>query len=472
MSHPKRVVTRFAPSPTGFLHIGGARTALFNWLFSRHHGGDFLLRIEDTDRARSTPEAVEAILEGLTWLGLNWDGQTVFQFARAQRHAEVALGLLETGGAYRCYATPEELTEMREAQKAAGQPQRYDGRWRDRDPSEASPGAPFVVRMRAPTTGATTISDLVQGDVTVNNEQLDDMILLRSDGTPTYMLSVVVDDHDMGITHVIRGDDHLTNAFRQTQLYRVCGWETPEFAHIPLIHGADGAKLSKRHGALGVDAYRDLGYLPEALRNYLLRLGWSHGDEEKISTAQAVEWFDLNKVGRSAARFDFAKLQNLNAQYLREGDDAQLAAAVADRLGARLGTPLAETAVARLKAGMPGLKQRAKLLTDLTDSASLYATEESPDPDEKAAAMLLSGHAVLAALIPVLTASASWTAEALESAVRDWAISVDKKLGEAAQPLRAALAGSLVSPPIFEVMAILGRDLALKRLRAGLARGG
>lgn len=472
MSHPKRVVTRFAPSPTGFLHIGGARTALFNWLFSRHHGGDFLLRIEDTDRARSTPEAVEAILDGLSWLGLNWDGQTVFQFARAQRHAEVALGLLETGGAYRCYATPEELTEMREAQKAAGLPQRYDGRWRDRDPSDAPAGAPFVVRMRAPTSGATTISDLVQGDVTVNNEQLDDMILLRSDGTPTYMLSVVVDDHDMGITHVIRGDDHLTNAFRQTQLYRVCGFETPEFAHIPLIHGADGAKLSKRHGALGVDAYRDLGYLPEALRNYLLRLGWSHGDEEKISTDQAVEWFDLNKVGRSAARFDFAKLQNLNAQYLREGDDAELAAAVAERLTQRLGSPLSEAARARLKAGMGGLKQRAKLLTDLTDSAALYATDETPAPDEKAAAMLISGHGVLSALIPVLTASASWTAEALESAVRDWAIAAEKKLGEAAQPLRAALAGSLVSPPIFEVMAILGRDLALKRLQAGLARGG
>jgi glutamyl-tRNA synthetase len=471
MSHPKRVVTRFAPSPTGFLHIGGARTALFNWLFSRHHGGDFLLRIEDTDRARSTPEAVEAILDGLNWLGLNWDGQTVFQFARAQRHAEVALGLLETGGAYRCFATPEELTEMREAQKAAGLPQRYDGRWRDRDPAEAAPNTPFVVRMRAPTAGATTISDLVQGDVTVNNEQLDDMILLRSDGTPTYMLSVVVDDHDMGITHVIRGDDHLTNAFRQTQLYRVCGWETPTFAHIPLIHGADGAKLSKRHGALGVDAYRDLGYLPEALRNYLLRLGWSHGDEEKISTAQAIEWFDLDKVGRSAARFDFAKLQNLNAQYLRQSDDAALAAAVAAPLSKRLGAPLSAAAVARLEAGMGSLKQRAKLLTDLAESAALYATDESPQPDEKALAMLISSHAVLKALIPVLTASASWTAETLEATVRDWAIAAGKKLGEAAQPLRAALAGSLVSPPIFEVMAILGRDLTQRRLQAGLARG-
>lgn len=444
---------------------------MFNWLFSRHHGGDFLLRIEDTDRARSTPEAVEAILDGLTWLGLNWDGQTMFQFARAARHAEVARGLLETGGAYRCYATPEELTAMRESQKAAGLPQRYDGRWRDRDPSQAPAGAPFVIRMRAPKNGATTISDLVQGDVTVNNEQLDDMVLLRGDGTPTYMLSVVVDDHDMGITHVIRGDDHLTNAFRQTQLYRACGFETPEFAHIPLIHGADGAKLSKRHGALGVDAYRDMGYLPEALRNYLLRLGWSHGDEEKISTAQATEWFDLDKVGRSAARFDFAKLQNLNAQYLREGDDGELSAAVGERLSQRLRAPLDEAALARLEIGMNGLKQRAKLLTDLTDSSLIYATDASPEPDEKALAMLASGHDVLAALIAALTASASWSAEALEAVVRDWAAASGKKLGEAAQPLRAALAGSLVSPPIFEVMAILGRELSLKRLHAGLSRG-
>ncbi len=470
MSQSKRVVTRFAPSPTGFLHIGGARTALFNWLFSRHHGGDFLLRIEDTDRARSTPEAVDAILDGLKWLGLTWDGETVFQFARAARHAEVATGLLSTGGAYRCFATPEELTVMREAQKAAGLPQRYDGRWRDRDPSEAPPGAPFVVRMRAPTQGATTITDLVQGDVTVNNEQLDDMILLRADGNPTYMLSVVVDDHDMGVTHVIRGDDHLTNAFRQTQLYRACGWETPTFAHIPLIHGPDGAKLSKRHGALGVDAYRDMGYLPAALRNYLLRLGWSHGDAEVISTEQAIAWFDLDHAGRSASRFDFAKLQNLNAHYLREADDAELATAVAERLTARLGHPLSAEAVVRLQAGMPGLKQRARLLTDLSDSAFIYAIDGCPEPDDKAAAMLISGRAALAALIPILTATASWNAETLEAGVRDWAVAEGKKLGEAAQPLRAALAGSLVSPPIFEVMAILGRELSLKRLNGALTR--
>lgn len=468
MSDPKPVVTRFAPSPTGFLHIGGARTALFNWLFSRHHGGQFLLRIEDTDRARSTPEAVEAILDGLSWLGLNWDGQTIYQFARAARHAEVATGLLKTGGAYRCYATPEELTAMREAQKAAGLPQRYDGRWRDRDPSEAPAGAPFVIRMRAPTEGATTISDLVQGDVTVNNEQLDDMVLLRGDGTPTYMLSVVVDDHDMGITHVIRGDDHLTNAFRQTQLYRVCGFETPVFAHIPLIHGPDGAKLSKRHGALGVDAYRDMGYLPEALRNYLLRLGWSHGDEETISTAQAIEWFDLDKVGRSAARFDFAKLLNLNAHYVRESDDATLIEAISGRLADQLGAPLGDAARLRLQAGMNGLKQRAKLLTDLIESAMIYTGDTAPSPDEKAAKLLVSARPVLEALIATLDAVASWSSDALETAVRDWSLAAGRKLGDAAQPLRAAVTGSLVSPPIFEVMAILGRDITFRRLRTAL----
>ncbi|MBC7135504.1 MAG: glutamate--tRNA ligase, partial [Oceanibaculum nanhaiense] len=334
------VVTRFAPSPTGFLHIGGGRTALFNWLYARHTGGKFLLRIEDTDRARSTEDAVQAIFDGLKWLGLDWDDEAVMQFARAGRHAEVAHELLAQGKAYRCYASPEELTAMREQAKAEGRPVRYDGRWRDRPDSDAPAGVAPVIRLKAPQTGQTIIQDMVQGEVTVANEQLDDFVLLRGDGTPTYMLSVVVDDHDMGITHVIRGDDHLNNAFRQTQLYQAMGWDVPHFAHIPLIHGPDGAKLSKRHGALGVEAYRDMGFLPEAMRNYLLRLGWGHGDEEIIPTDKAIEWFDLDAVGRSASRFDMAKLENLNAHYLREADDTRLATLILPMLEEKLGRPV------------------------------------------------------------------------------------------------------------------------------------
>src|ERR1700726_1110371 len=355
------VVVRFAPSPTGFLHIGGARTALFNWLFARHHqrhgrGGVFRLRIEDTDRQRSTPEAVAAIIDGLSWLGLDWDGEIVHQFAGAARHAEIARELLAKGRAYHCYCTPAELEAMRARARAEKRSVRYDGTWRDRDPAEAPPGVAPVIRLKAPQEGATTIRDLVQGEVTVENSELDDLILLRAGGTPTYNLSVVVDDHDMGITHVIRGDDHLNNAFRQTQIYRALDWPVPEFAHVPLIHGPDGAKLSKRHGAVGVDAYRDMGYLPEALRNYLLRLGWSHGDAETISTAQAVEWFDIDAVGRAAARFDFAKLANLNGHYIREASDARLASLVAPRLEQSLGRPLANAELVRLLAAMPGLK--------------------------------------------------------------------------------------------------------------------
>ncbi|MEM7653818.1 MAG: glutamate--tRNA ligase, partial [Pseudomonadota bacterium] len=326
------VVTRFAPSPTGFLHIGGARTALFNWLYARHCGGTFLLRIEDTDRKRSTDEAIAAILDGLSWLGLDWDGDTVYQFSRAERHADVARALLESGNAYHCYASQEELQEMRDRARAEGRPVGYDGRWRDRDPSEAPDSVPPVIRLKAPQSGQTIIHDLVQGDVTVGNEQLDDMVLLRADGTPTYMLAVVVDDHDMGVTDVIRGDDHLTNAFRQTQLYQALGWQTPRFAHIPLIHGPDGAKLSKRHGALGAEAYRDMGFLPEALRNYLLRLGWSHGDEEIISTEQAIEWFDIADAGRSPSRFDLARLTSLNAHYIKAADIARLVDLCMERL--------------------------------------------------------------------------------------------------------------------------------------------
>ncbi|HXM00860.1 MAG TPA: glutamate--tRNA ligase, partial [Rhizomicrobium sp.] len=376
MTENKKPVLRFAPSPTGFLHIGGARTALFNWLFARHTGGTFLLRIEDTDRERSTPEAVAAILAGLEWLGLNWDGQTVYQFARAGRHREVAQHLLAEGNAYRCFATAAELDEMRAAQKAAGKPMRYDGRWRDRDPSEAPPGAPFVIRLRAPQTGETTVHDVVQGDVRFANDQLDDMVLLRSDGTPTYMLAVVVDDHDMGVTHVIRGDDHLNNAARQLQIIHAMGWPVPIYGHLPLIHGPDGAKLSKRHGALAVEAYRDMGYLPETMRNYLLRLGWSHGDDETISTEQAIAWFNLESIGRSPARLDFKKLDNLNAHYIRQMDDGALAAEVAAML-ARETPPRAldPQATARLVAAMPGLKERAKTLVELAQAADFLYTD-------------------------------------------------------------------------------------------------
>jgi glutamyl-tRNA synthetase len=461
------VVTRFAPSPTGFLHIGGARTALFNWLFARHHGGRFLLRIEDTDRARSTPEAVEAIFEGLRWLGLDWDDEPVFQFSRAARHAEVANALLAEGKAYRCYATQEELAAMREAQKAAGQPMRYDGRWRDRDPADAPEGVPLVIRMKAPRDGETVIEDQVQGRVTVANEQLDDMILLRSDGTPTYMLSVVVDDHDMGITHVIRGDDHLTNAFRQSQLYRLIGWEPPAFAHIPLIHGPDGAKLSKRHGALGTEAYRDMGFLPEAMRNYLLRLGWGHGDDEIISDAQARDWFDLDGVGRSAARFDTVKLTSLNAHWLRQAEDARLVDLIAERLG----QPVDEEGRRRLLAGMAGLKERAKTVVELADSAAFYVRPRPLALDDKAKKQVSGdGAETLALLRDRLGAVEPWDREALEADARAVAEERGQKLGKVAQPLRAALTGSTVSPPIFEVMEILGREETLARVNDGLGR--
>jgi glutamyl-tRNA synthetase len=459
------VVVRFAPSPTGFLHIGSARTALFNWLFARHHGGTFLLRIEDTDRARSTPEAVRAILDGLSWLELGWDGEVIYQFSRLERHAAVARELLAKGRAYKCFATPAELEAMRQAARAAGRPVRYDGRWRDRDPASAPAGAPYVIRLRAPTDGATTVADLVQGDVTVENAQLDDMVLLRSDGTPTYMHSVVVDDHDMAITHVIRGDDHLTNTFRQKQLYEACGWPAPRFAHIPLIHGADGAKLSKRHGALGVEAYRDMGYLPEALRNYLLRLGWAHGDDEIIPTDQAIAWFDLDAVGRSPARFDFTKLQNLNGHYIRQRPDGELAREAAARLQAAGGAALTAAQTTRLEAAMPGLKGRAKTLADLAEAAKFYVLARPLPIEPKAAALLADGgRAMLGRLGPELAGLADWSAPALEATVRSFVAAQHLKLGDVAQPLRAALTGALVSPPVFEVMAVLGRQECLDRL--------
>ena len=465
------IVTRFAPSPTGFLHIGGARTALFNWLFARHHGGKFLLRIEDTDRARSTQAAIDAILDGMTWLGLDWDGDVTYQFSRADRHARVAHQLLQAGHAYKCFATPEELAELRAQQQAAKQPIRYDGRWRDRDPAEGG-NAPFVVRLKAPRDGATTIDDQVQGPVTVNNAEIDDFVLLRSDGTPTYMLAVVVDDHDMGVTHVIRGDDHLNNAFRQLPIIRAMnaiegGWDDPVYAHIPLIHGQDGAKMSKRHGATGVDAYRDeLGILPEALSNYLLRLGWGYGDNEIISREQAVQWFDLAGVGKSPSRFDLKKLENLNGHYLREADDARLAALVADRMAA----PLTADQIDLLQRSMPFLKPRAANILDLADAAQfLFRTRPlAMDADAEA---LLAGDApiLLARVHAALDAVDGWDTEALEAAVRDVADAAQVKLGAVAQPLRAALTGRKTSPGIFDVLALLGRDESLGRIADRMA---
>ncbi|GJD73977.1 Glutamate--tRNA ligase [Methylobacterium goesingense] len=464
------VVTRFAPSPTGYLHIGGARTALFNWLYARRFGGRMLLRIEDTDRERSTQGAIDAILDGMRWLGLDWDGDVIYQYARAERHREAAMSLLDSGNAYRCYATPEELTAMREAARAEGRPLRYDGRWRDRDPSDAPAGVKPVIRLRAPTEGETVVEDAVQGRVVWQNKDLDDLVLLRSDGNPTYMLAVVVDDHDMGVTQVIRGDDHLTNAARQRQIFDALGWEAPAMAHIPLIHGADGAKLSKRHGALGVDAYRDLGYLPAALRNYLVRLGWSHGDQEVFSTEEMVAAFDLKAIGRSPARFDFAKLENLNGLYIRGAADADLVQAIADVLPALgpsrgIPVPMAPDLRDRLNAAMPGLKERAKTLVELLDSAYYLTAMRPLVLDEKAKGLLGDeARARLAALLPALEALPDWDAAATEGAVRHFAEANGLKLGQIAQPLRAALTGRATSPPVFDVMAVLGRAECLGRL--------
>ncbi len=467
---PDAVVTRFAPSPTGYLHIGGARTALFNWLYARRHGGRMLLRIEDTDRERSTPEAVEAILDGLGWLGLDWDGDAIRQFERAPKHAEVALGLVAAGGAYFCYATPAELELMREEAKAAGRPMRYDGRWRDRNPAEAPDGVRPVVRLKAPVDGETVVEDLVQGKVTWANKDLDDLVLLRSDGTPTYMLAVVVDDHDMGVTHVIRGDDHLTNAARQTQIYQALGWKVPAMAHIPLIHGPDGAKLSKRHGALGIDAYRAMGYLPAALRNYLVRLGWSHGDQELFSAEEMTALFDLRSVGRSPARFDFAKLENLNGVYLRAADDEAVFDAVLDLLPHLAGREtikggLDEAGKARLRAAIPGLKERAKTLVELVDGALFLFTARPIELDDRARQLLENGgRERLTALLEPLSELGEWSASATEAALRAESERSGVKLGQLAQPLRAALTGSTTSPGIFDVLEVLGREESLARL--------
>jgi glutamyl-tRNA synthetase len=468
MSSP--VVTRFAPSPTGFLHIGGARTALFNWAYARRHGGRMLLRIEDTDRQRSTEPAIQAILDGLLWLGLDWDGAPLSQFARAARHREIAEELLRRGRAYRCYCTAAELEEMRERAAAAGLPQRYDGRWRDRPESDAPPGVAPAIRFKAPSEGETIIEDQVLGRVAFHNRELDDLIILRSDGTPTYNLAVVVDDHDMGVTHIIRGVDHLTNAARQSQIYQALDWPVPVMAHLPLIHGPDGAKLSKRHGALGVDAYRDMGYLPAAMRNYLARLGWSHGDDEIFSTEQLVGWFDLDHVGKSPARFDFAKLENLNGHYMRATADDALLAAFVEFLshapgGAAMLARLDADARARLRMALPGLKERAKTLVELKDQAGFLVAERPLALDDRARAILDGdGRQALAALLPVLDQTA-WSAPALEAAVKSFAEAKGFKLGRLAQPLRAALTGSSTSPGIFDVLVTLGREESLSRIR-------
>jgi len=460
------VRTRFAPSPTGLLHIGAARTALLNYLFSRPAGGEFLLRLEDTDRERSTEEATRVILEGLDWLGLSPDQPPVFQSTRAARHAEVARELLDRGAAYRCYASAEELREMRERAMAEKRPPRYDGRWRDRDPTEAPSGVSPAIRLKAPREGETVVDDLVQGTVRVANAELDDMIILRSDGTPTYLHAVVVDDHDMAITDVIRGDDHLTNTFRQVQIYQAMGWEIPRFAHLPMIHGADGAKLSKRHGAVSVLEFREQGFLPEALCNYLLRLGWGHGDVEVIGREDAIALFDISDVGRAPSRMDYAKLTHLNGIYLRQADDERLTREVLRRLAHRPDLSLGGIAAERVRALMPGLKERAKTLVELTDSASFLA-RTVPLPLEPKAAALLTPEAklLLRDLAPALAAT-DFTAPALDAALRAYAEATGRKLGQVAQPLRAALTGSTVSPGIDATLAALGRDEALLRIRA------
>ncbi|MGB3722429.1 MAG: glutamate--tRNA ligase [Pacificimonas sp.] len=464
------VVTRFAPSPTGYLHIGGARTALFNYLFARKHGGRFTLRIEDTDKARSTDDAIAAILSGMKWLGLDWDGKEIYQSRQVDRHVEVVNELLAKGAAYRCYATPEELTEMRDLARAAKRPIRYDGRWRDRDAADAPDDTPFTVRIKAPGDGETTIDDAVQGKVTVPNSELDDFILLRSDGSPTYMLAVVVDDHDIGVTHLIRGDDHLNNAFRQKVILDAMGWPLPVWAHVPLIHGSDGAKLSKRHGALGVEAYRDLGILPEALENYLLRLGWGHEDEDILGRERALELFSLDGVGRNPARFDTKKLDNMNGHYIRAADDARLAALVEPLICAALGLELDESERKLLLRTIPELKPRAKNINELADGAHFLFRTRPLNLDEKAAAVLeKDGGILLAKAVATLSGATDWQAEALGSSLKELAEAEGVGLGKVAQPLRAALTGRTVSPGVFEMLELLGREESLARLNDQLS---
>lgn len=460
------IITRFAPSPTGYLHIGGARTAYFNWLYAKKNNGKFLLRIEDTDRERSTDEAVEKIHESLEWLGITWDGESISQFQNRHRHQEIALQMLASGHAYKCYAQPEELDEMRAKQKEQGLAQRYDGRWRDRDESQAPSGIAPVIRLKAPLTGETTLHDEVQGTITVQNEQLDDMVLLRSDGTPTYMLSVVVDDHDMSITHVIRGDDHLTNTFRQIQIYNAMGWTAPSFSHIPLIHGPDGAKLSKRHGALGAESYRDMGYLPEAMKNYLLRLGWSHGDDEIIPTEQAIEWFTLKNIGKSPSRFDIDKLNSINAHYIKQCDDTRLYDLSGPFLEKATTGDISADGLARFKRALPLLKERAKTLIDLADLSTFLLYDNHIEISEKAQTALtpeaISQFNDIIALFESIT---SWDAATLESSLRSFAETKELKLGKMLPSLRAATCGIMESPPLFQTLKILGQKIVITRLK-------
>jgi len=463
------VRTRFAPSPTGMLHIGGARAALFNFLFARHHGGQYLLRIEDTDRERSTAANSQAILDGLAWLDLSPDEPPVFQSTRQARHTEVALQMLEAGRAYRCWLSTDELKAMREQAQAAGQPFRVRSPWRDRDPAEAPPGVAPVIRLKAPRDGETLVDDMVQGEVRVANGEIDDLIILRSDGTPTYLHAVVVDDHDMGITHVIRGDDHLTNSFRQIQIYLANGWALPRFAHLPLIHGPDGAKLSKRHGAQGVMEFRDLGFLPEALCNYLLRLGWGHGDAEIISRAEAIALFDLDGVGRAASRMDYAKLTHLNGVWLRQADDDRLTREVMRLLSLRPGVTADATAAARIRQLMPGLKERAKTMVELADSAEFLARTVPLSFDAKAQALLTPDNRRMLSAVASDLGATDFSPTAIDAALRAFAEAHGRKLGQVAQPLRAALTGSATSPGIDATLAALGRDEALARIAAAAA---
>jgi glutamyl-tRNA synthetase len=460
------VRARFAPSPTGLLHIGSARTALFNYLFARHHGGEFLLRIEDTDRERSTEAATQVILEGLDWLSVTPDQPQVFQSTRMARHAEVARHMLASGHAYQCYCTADELRQMREQAVAQGRSPRYDGRWRDRDPAEAPPGVAPAIRLKAPRDGDIVVEDLVQGTVRVANTELDDMIILRSDGTPTYNHSVVVDDHDMDITHVIRGDDHLTNTFRQVAIYHAMGWQLPRFAHIPLIHGADGAKLSKRHGAVSILEFREQGYLPEALCNYLLRLGWGHGDVEVLDRDEAIRLFDLDGVGRAPSRMDYAKLTNLNGIYIRHADDDRLTREAIDRLSHRTDVVLGNVAATRIRALMPELKQRAKTLVELADAAAFLVRPLPLPMEPKAAAVLTPEARIILREVAGMLARTEFTPSSIDAALRDFAATTGRKLGQVAQPLRAALTGSSASPGIDATLAALGKEEALARLEA------
>jgi glutamyl-tRNA synthetase len=455
------IVTRFAPSPTGFLHIGGARTALFNWLYAKHHHGKFLLRIEDTDRARSTQAAIDAIHESMHWLGMDADGEVFYQFARANRHAEVAHEMIKNGTAYYCYTSPEELTALREKATAEKTSYRFNSPWRDADPATAPKDIKPVVRLKAPRSGTTTIHDEVQGDVTLNADQLEDTVLLRSDGTPTYMLAVVVDDHDMGVTHIIRGDDHLTNAFKQKLIYEAMGWDVPSMSHIPMIHGADGAKLSKRHGAQGVEEYRDMGYLPEAVRNYLLRLGWSHGDDEIISTDQAIEWFNLESIGKSPSRFDFAKLESLNGHYIRQSADDRLTALIVPLLEKTLESKLNETQIARLLHGMKSLKERAKTLHELAAGAKFYVEPPKVTIED-------AHKATLQAMATRLESLADWNHDAAMALAKAYAEESGQKLGVVMQPLRLALTGSTASPSVFEIIEVLGKEESIARLKSAL----